>query len=82
MVCLGILFIIPTSFFEQGHSICLFKTILGRECWGCGMTRAFSCVVHGNLHKALGYNKLVIIVFPLIVCLCVRSCIKGKAIQI
>jgi hypothetical protein len=33
------------------------------------MTRAISCVSHGNFKRALQYNKLVVIVFPLL-CYC------------
>jgi hypothetical protein len=29
------------------------------------MTRAFSCILHGDLIAAVSYNRLVLIVFPL-----------------
>lgn len=47
--------------------LCLYKRFLGIECWNCGMTRAFSSVVHGNFEAAINYNWKVIIVFPLII---------------
>ncbi len=58
--------LIPTSWFEARGSFCLIRRVFGVTCPGCGMTRAISCTAHGNLKKALHYNKLVIIVFPLL----------------
>ena len=57
--------IIPFEIIEGGPAICVFKNLLGIECPGCGMTRAFSCIMHGDLIAAVSYNRLVIIVFPL-----------------
>jgi hypothetical protein len=61
-----ILVLAPTSFFESGHSLCVIKYIFGIECPGCGMSRAISCIFHGNFHGALQYNKLIVLVFPLL----------------
>jgi hypothetical protein len=33
-------------------------------CGMCGMSRAFSALAHGDLDKALSYNRAVIVVFP------------------
>lgn len=61
-----LLILIPTTFFENGHSICIYKNILGFDCPSCGMTRAISCAFHLQIKKAFEYNKLVIIIFPLL----------------
>ena len=61
-----LLLIIPTSFFENGHSICLFKYFFDIECPGCGMTRALSCFFHFDFIKGIDYNKQIIIIFPLL----------------
>lgn len=58
--------VVPTSWFESRRSMCLIRNVFGVKCPGCGMTRAISCVVHGNFKKALHYNKLVVVVFPLL----------------
>jgi Protein of unknown function (DUF2752) len=60
-------FLIPTSWLEKHPPPCLSRILFGVRCPGCGMSRAMSCAVHGNLKKALHYNKLVVIVFPLLV---------------
>lgn len=61
-----IFILVPSSFFESGHSICLVKNVLGVECFGCGMTRAISYFFHGDLFRAFQCNKAVMLVFPLL----------------
>lgn len=47
------------------HSICVFKLITGKECWGCGMTRAFNELFNFHFQAAYAYNPRIIIVAPL-----------------
>ena len=54
----------PTELVERG-SLCLIYRITGLRCPMCGMTRAFSNVLHGDLVRAMAYNPLVAVVFPL-----------------
>jgi hypothetical protein len=63
----------PTSWLEGRPSICLIRKLFGVSCPGCGMTRAISCVFHANFKKAFEYNKLVVIVFPLLCYLWLRA---------
>ena len=46
-------------------ALCIYKLILGKECWNCGMTRAFLAMIHFDLNTALSYNNKVVIVFPM-----------------
>ena len=49
---------------------CIFKSLFGIPCPGCGLTRAFKEVFHGNLLKAEEYNLLSIpILLFLLLCL-------------
>lgn len=59
-------FIIPTSRLEATPSICLVRRIFGVPCPGCGMTRAISSICHARFAQAWRYNKLVVIVLPLL----------------
>ncbi|MFY9114657.1 MAG: DUF2752 domain-containing protein [Dethiobacteria bacterium] len=68
-----ILLITPTSFFETNFSICIFKNLTGIECPGCGMTRAFSSLFHGDIIGAVHHHKLVVVIFPLFCYVCVKS---------
>jgi hypothetical protein len=61
-----ILFILPADYFDQGQSACLSVVFFDLECYGCGMTRATMHLIHFEFFKALEYNKLVVLVFPLL----------------
>lgn len=58
------------------NNICLVKIITGKECWNCGMTRAFLSIMHLNFKEAFNYNNKVIIVFPLTIILYIYSWYK------
>ncbi|MDD3726535.1 MAG: DUF2752 domain-containing protein [Candidatus Ratteibacteria bacterium] len=60
-----VLFFIPLSSLYNLPSICLYKNLFGIECPGCGMTRAVLSIIHLKFSEALTYNRLVIVVFPL-----------------
>jgi hypothetical protein len=77
------LILIPTNYLTKGPPICIFRTIIlplifrgncpteglfaNCECPACGLTRALSSLLHGNLSAAVEYNKLIIPIF-LIMC--------------
>jgi len=61
-----LLIVVPTAYVENGPSICIFKNIFNFDCPGCGMMRAISCVFHLQFIKAFNYNKMIIIIFPLL----------------
>jgi len=79
IVILLILAIIPTSSLGYLPTKCIFKNIIlpivfngecpetgifaGCECPACGMTRAMSRLLHGDLNGAWNFNKGVFIVF-------------------
>ncbi|MDR1792548.1 MAG: DUF2752 domain-containing protein [Bacteroidales bacterium] len=60
------------------HSICLIKNLFGVECWGCGITKAVIAAVQLDFVRAFQYNKLIIIVMPLLVYLWIKQFIKLK----
>jgi len=60
------LMLIPASFVESAHTVCLFNNIFHVDCPGCGITRAVLSVLHGDFAKAFYYNRLVVLVFPLL----------------
>jgi hypothetical protein len=64
---LAALALAPTAWLERSPSVCLYWNVLGVHCPGCGMTRAFSALLHADFARALSYNKLVVVVFPAIV---------------
>ena len=46
------------------ENICLIKLITGKECWNCGMTRAFLSILHLDFYSAYAFNHNIVIVFP------------------
>lgn len=45
---------------------CIFYSITGLYCPGCGSQRAFSSLLHGDLWQAINYNSLFIVCLPLL----------------
>ena len=74
------LWLIPLGWvLEDRVPLCLFRNVLGWECWGCGMTRAFFSLIHGHWEQAIRYNWRCVIVFPIIAYLCVKSILKRNS---
>lgn len=67
-----ILLVLPADFFDYGQSICLSVLLLNTECYGCGMTRAIMHLLHADFSGAWGFNKLSLIVFPLLFMLYIK----------
>lgn len=64
ILLLVLLYNIPVENNHILENLCIYKLITGRECYNCGMTRAFLSVIQGNLDKAMYYNANSFIVFP------------------
>ncbi len=62
-----ILIILPSTFFDSGDSLCLSIVIFDRECFGCGMTRAIQHLIHLDFSAAYQFNKLSLLVVPLLI---------------
>jgi len=71
-----LLFSVPLNWLNGQHTVCLFKNIFGIECWGCGITRAVISAVQFDFKAAFHYNKMIIIVFPLLVYVWGRMLVK------
>ena len=60
-VCLSAMFIVsmvwrPAD--EPSFILCPFRALTGLLCPGCGMTRAFCALGHGELRRAIHFNAL------------------------
>ena len=56
---LGALFLLTVHPGEDGVTICPFALATGMACPGCGMTRAASLLMRGDLDGALTFHPLV-----------------------
>jgi hypothetical protein len=64
LVCGIVLFFLDpatTGFYPS----CLFRTVFGFQCPGCGSLRAAHQLLHGNLEAAWALNKPVVVGLPL-----------------
>lgn len=77
-LCINILLLILLYMLpiESKHSLCIYKNVTGKECFNCGMTRAFLSVLHLNFKQAVQYNWRVVIVFPYTVIVYVAAWVK------
>jgi len=62
----AVLLILGPDFFDHGPTICLSKLIIEKDCPGCGITRAVQHSIHGEWKTAFEYNKLVLVVGPIL----------------
>ena len=62
-----LLLLLPSSFFDSGKSVCLSVSMFDKECYACGMTRAIQHLLHLDFVIAYQFNKLSVIVFPLLI---------------
>jgi hypothetical protein len=65
--------VVPVEFLDRLPVICVYQSLFGVRCFGCGMTHAFCAVLHGHLAMALRYNPLVPVAFPVFVVLAARN---------
>ncbi len=62
-----VLMLLSADYFDNGHSICLSKSLANMECYACGMTRSIMHLIHGEILAGWHFNKLGILVLPLLV---------------
>lgn len=75
LMLLTLLYCIPIDL-EELNTLCIFKRITGKNCWNCGMTRAFLSILHGEYELAINYNWKCIFVFPLTIIIYLYSWYK------
>ena len=46
------------------YPLCLFHSVTGLHCAGCGGLRAAHALLHGNVAESFAYNPLLIMVAP------------------
>ena len=67
------LYAVPVDNIYNGESICIIKSLFGVECWGCGTTRAVFSVLYGKFSQAWEYNRMIVVIFPLLLWLWVSE---------
>jgi hypothetical protein len=70
------LFFLPIEWLQGEGTLCLFTNVFGVECYGCGITRAVVSAVQLHFREAWEYNRLIVVVFPLLIHIWARTVIK------
>ena len=76
-ICFFVTFIIiPTTYFEE-HKICFLNIVTNKQCPTCGITRAFSSLMHFKFKDAFYYNQpFVLILFPIAMIIIINDIIN------
>ena len=69
-----VLLILPTDFFDTGESVCLSVRLFELTCYGCGLSRAIQHLIHLDFEMAYAYNKLSVVVLPVLLLVWVGEC--------
>lgn len=67
------LLLLPATYFDTGQALCPSKLLLDKECPGCGITRSVQHAIHFDFKEAWDFNKLIIIVLPLLIYFWVKT---------
>jgi len=59
--------LLPSTFFDNGDSVCISVVVFDRECYACGMTRALQHLLHLDFVIAYEYNPISFLALPLLV---------------
>jgi len=67
VVVLSLLYFFYPASKNSFHPSCIFRTITGLNCPGCGSQRAISSILKGDIPQAAAYNILLLISLPFII---------------
>ncbi len=63
-------------------SFCLFRLISGRDCYGCGVLRGASALLHLDLRRALSLNRLNGLTLPILFSIYIREFVKLRSANV
>ncbi|WP_137294576.1 DUF2752 domain-containing protein [Nocardioides dongxiaopingii] len=82
LVALGTAFVLSPAGVQDGAVICPFRRVTGLPCPGCGLTRSWVDLAHGDLAGAWAMNPFGIVLvaaLAVLVVLVVRARLRGDA---
>lgn len=66
IVTVGVIFYWIVNPLGEYMPRCIFRSITGLQCPGCGSQRFLHALLHGNVVEAVSYNYLLVLAIPLI----------------
>ena len=73
--------LLPTGGIEDGPVLCPFRALTGLPCPGCGLTRSWVYLMHGDIGSSLASNwfgPVLILAVVILALVSVRSRLSGK----
>jgi len=67
---------IVITLYQYDITICLYKNITGKDCFGCGMTRAIVSFYNFQIIDGINYNWKVIAVAPIMATISIKRIMK------
>ncbi len=73
IICVVAALLVVATYFSYDPMVarffprCVFKTVTGYDCPGCGTQRALHALLHGNIVEAWHFNRALIVSIPLII---------------
>ena len=79
LICMPFIAYTIAHFLINHHpeTICIWKTIFHKNCWGCGITRAFYSLCKLKFEDAWNYNPRIYIVAPLLLYIWLKELYKN-----
>lgn len=71
-----ILLLLPATYFDTGESVCLSQLVFDKECPACGITRGVQHAIHFNFNEAWEYNKLFVVILPVLIFVWFKTLIR------
>ena len=59
----AVLYFFPAELYPI-YPHCLFHSLTGLDCPGCGSIRSMQCLLHGQIGVAFRFNPLLYVIFP------------------
>lgn len=81
LVAAGVMFFFVDPVKATWAPKCMFHTLTGWQCPGCGISRASHALLHGHLREALAYNYFFIFSIPYFLAVCAATffpCVKRR----
>lgn len=61
---------------------CIFKSITGLYCPGCGITRAIFALFRGEVYQAFRYNSIIFIDIPIVILISILNRIYKNNLKV
>lgn len=76
IVGIGVAAVLPADHIDDGPVLCPFRRLTGLPCPGCGMTRSWVHLMHGQWHAAIWANPFGVVAMVAVVALAATVAVR------